>query len=275
MSRNQSVSFSILGIFLILSACGGGGGGFSGDQAFGVLWDGSWDVDGSPGSNTTAIGISTDGGKFQLLLLEADEFDPDLLTPIVQISGTAVVDLDQVSGEGLAYTLQPGDSFPGGATVTEFSFMGTLSQRNSLEGSWVINPEQPADSQTGDFNFTYDSDHERDSSLALLNGSWLPFDFSGAPAGPAFNIMSGMVFRQTAACTSSATITVPDSKFNVYEWVADIQTTDAIPCPVAGQYSGLAALGDSGDAEPQLNDALAVLLSNANRAIPLLLLREP
>jgi hypothetical protein len=252
-------------VSLFLTACGGGGGGgSSGDQAFGGLWDGSWDVDGGQGGDT-ALGITTDNGQFQLLLLDATTQEAS-----IQISGTAVVDGTQVSGTGLAYTLQEGDTFPGGTTVTGFSFMGTLSQRNTLTGSWMIDA-----GQTGEFNFAYDADYERDSSLTLLNGSWLPFDFVGNQSGPAFNILDGDVFRQTPVCTSSGTITVPNPNVNVYAWNTTITTTDAIPCPLAGNYSGLATVGDTDEPGSEPNDAQVVLLTNPDRALSLLLLREP
>lgn len=268
MSVSRLVRSGLFSLVLLLSGCGGGGGGGgASNQAFGGLWDGDWFVDGGTGG-TTAIGITTDDGRFQLLLL-----DETTQEAFVQISGTAVVTGNQVSGEGLAYTLMAGDSFPGGSTLTEFSFTGTLSQRNTLMGTWEI-----AAGDSGDFDFVYDElQHERDASLPLLEGSWLPFDFSGLPAGPAFNIDSlGQVFRQTPVCTSNSTITIPDPKFNVYAWSATVaSTTSSIDCPVAGDYTGLGTLGDSEAPGSQPNDAQVVLLSNPERALPLLLLREP
>ncbi len=109
----------------------------------------------------------------------------------------------------------------------------------------------------------------------MLDGSWLPFNLLGDSAGPAFNINDGQVFRQTPACTSNATVTQVDSGFNVFMWEATITTTDQVECPVAGNYAGLAALGDSEDMVGPLNDSLVVLLSNDVRGLALLMLREP
>lgn len=248
-------------LMLMLSACGGGGGDGNAspaNQAFGGLWDGSWAVDGGGGAEL-AVAISTDGGKFQMLL-------PDLL---VQASGTVIVDGNRVSGTGFAYTSFLGDTFPDGSTVTALSFEGTLAQRSSLIGSWEI-----AAGDTGTFNFSYDPEYERNSSVPLLDGNWLPFNFLGDPAGPAFNILNGQVFRQTPACTSNSVISSPDPNFNVYEWAITISTIGTIPCPIEGEYEGLSTLGDSEEPGSLPNDLKVVLATNAENAIALLLFRE-
>lgn len=224
----------------------------------GGLWDGSWTVDGG-GEPEVAIAISTDAGEVQFAL-------PDLL---IQISGTAEVSGNQVTGSGLAFVPE-GDTFPDGSTVSGLTFEGTATERGKLSGNWVIDA-----GDSGTFDLNYDPLYERDVTVDMLDGSWLPFNLLGDSAGPAFNINDGQVFRQTPACTSNATVTQVDSGFNVFMWEATITTTDQVECPVAGNYAGLAALGDSEDMVGPLNDSLVVLLSNDVRGLALLMLREP
>jgi hypothetical protein len=228
------------------------------DQKFGGLWDGSWAVDGGA-EPEIAVAISNDAGEFQFLL-------PEL---VIQVSGTAVVNGSDVIGSGLAFVPE-GDSFPDGSTVTGFTFEGTLTERSILSGNWMIDA-----GDSGSFELNYDPIYERNVTVEALNGSWLPFTLLGDPAGPAFNINDGEVFRQTPICTSNASVTLADSGFDVFHWEATVTTTDQTECPVAGSYSGLATLGDSDENLGPLNDILLVLLNNDVRGLALLLVREP
>lgn len=228
------------------------------DQKFGGLWDGSWAVDGGA-EPESAVAISNDAGEFQFLL-------PELL---IQVSGTAVINGTDVIGSGLAFVPE-GDSFPDGSTVTGFTFEGTLAERSILNGNWMIDA-----GDSGTFELTYDPIHERDVTVEALNGSWLPFTLLGDPAGPAFNINNGQVFRQTPSCTSNASVALADSGFDTFSWDATITATNQTECPVAGSYTGLATLGDSDETLGPLNDLLLVLLNNDVRGLALLLVREP
>jgi len=247
-------------IFL-LSACGGGGGGGGGgtpapvgDQDFGGVWSGSWTVDGGPANEQQdVVGLSTDEGAFEFLLPELG----------IRASGTVVsIDGTTVQASGLAYTIEPGDSFPGGATITGFSFTGTLSERNQLTGEWSIDA-----GDTGSFDLQYDTVHQRGADLARVAGLWDWLDpFLNPIAGPFDIAADGTVFRQAGGCDFIGAISVPDPAYNVYEWNVTISDTTPGSCPLAGTTpsKGLAVLGDSDVSAGPLNDWLVVFTSREN-----------
>jgi Na+/H+ antiporter NhaC len=75
-----------------------------------------------------------------------------------------------------------------------------------------------------------------------------------------------VIFGQSALCTSTGTVTIPDPAFNVYAWNTAVSGG---ACPITGDYAGLGALGD--DVSP--NDSLIILASNSLRALLIALQR--
>ncbi len=187
MVRSARFAILVCGFLVLLTACGGGGGGSPAlveDQDFGGVWSGSWTVDGDPtNSQQDVVGVSTDAGAFEFLL---PEFGIRASGTVTSINGTAV------QASGLAYTTEPGDSFPGGATVTGFTFTGTLTQRNRLTGDWNIDA-----GDSGSFDLQYDTVHQRGADLTRVADLWDWLDpFMNPIPGP-FDIASdGTVFRQ-------------------------------------------------------------------------------
>lgn len=258
---------------LIISSCGGGGGGSAppADEASGGIWLGEWDT--GPGNDiSAAAAFSTDvdpdtgEARFSMLVYPA----------LVQIAGTLQVDGTSATGSGTAYTTVPGDSFPGGATRTGFSFTGTISEGQFVRGDWTIDA-----GDSGSFDLDYDAQHLRGADLARLDGLWTVCEFNVSdelcpnPMGT-FDILDGMIFRQTGDCTSMGTITIPDPQYNMYEWSATVTSNAPGSCFIEGDYSGLGALTDSEDESPvPLNDEFDVLVNSDRLAIPLLLILDP
>jgi hypothetical protein len=231
-------------------------------QAFGGLWDGTWEETGTPCNpaedicTEVALMISTDDGRFQLLL-------PELL---IQASGNVTVDGNTFTGTGLAYA----DEFPDGSTVNPLTISGTINEGVSIDGTWEI-----AAGDSGVFNLDYDPDHLRGSSQQIVAGLWSQFDFNGNLLAT-FDIDSdGAFFRQAGLCLSSGTVTVVDPDYSTYEWNAEIVDNGSLVCPIAGIYSGLATVGDSEEPEGSPNDLLLFLISNPERALSGLLVRLP
>ena len=249
---------------LTLASCGGGGGGGSvqptADQDFGGLWEGEWLVDGGPPGGEVAIAISTDDGRFEILLPEIG----------IRISGMLVsLDGRNVIGTGHAFTLAEGDTFPGGATVTGFDFSGEVDERATITGNWEIDA-----GDFGTFSFVYDDLHQRGAALETLAGLWVLVDpnLNPIPIG-IFDIdNAGNVFLENPACIFSGTVTIPDADYNVYEW--NVTVTDNLPniCQLAGASSGLAALGDQDEDNPApQNDLFLVLTSRGDATAAALL----
>jgi hypothetical protein len=252
----------------MLLSCGGGGDGggssvAAGDQASGGIWLGSWT--GPGGGEEAALAFSTDvdtdTGQARVNFF--------LLPSLIQIAGTAQVDGTLITGSGTAYTTVPGDSFPGGGTTTGVTFSGTLNERSTLEADWSIDA-----GESGSLSLEYDNQHTRGADLARLNGVWTLYDLDDNPMGT-FDIMDGMIFRQTAVCTSTGTIAIPDPQFNIYAWAATITSNTPGSCFIEGEYTGLGALSDSNDESPvPLNDEFDVLVNSDTRAFPLILVIE-
>ena len=249
----------------ILMSCGGGGdSAFVGNQASGGIWMGTWT--GPDGGIESALAFSTDidpdTGKAR--------FSMFLFPSRIQTAGTAQIDGTQISGTGTGYTTVTGDSFPGGETTTGITFTGTLHEGETLSGDWTIDS-----GESGSFSLVYDEQHLRGADLARLNGLWTLYNLDDMAIGT-FDILDGMIFRQTTDCTSMGTITIPDPQLNMYEWSATVTSNTPGSCFIEGNYTGLGALTDSDDESPTpLNDEFDVLVNSNTLAFPLLLVLEP
>jgi len=262
-SRITACCVVIISTTILLSCGGGGGSAPAGDQASGGIWLGIWT--GPGGGDEAALAFSTD--------VDTDtgqaRFSFFLFPSLIQVAGTVQVDGTRITGSGTAYTTVPGDSFPGGGTTTGLTFSGTLSERSMLQADWTIDA-----GESGTFSLDYDAQHTRGADLDRLNGLWTLFDLDNNPMGT-FDILDGVIFRQTADCTSMGTITIPDPQFNMYEWAATVTSNTPGSCFIEGEYTGLGALGDSDDQSPvPLNDEFDVLVNSDTLALPLLLLLE-
>jgi len=265
LARISACCAVVISTTMLLSCGGGGGGGYSapvGDQASGGIWLGTWT--GPGGGVETALAFSTD--------INADtgeaRFSAFIFPSLIQVAGTGQVDGTRITGSGTAYT-PPGDSFPGGGNTTGLTFTGTLSERSTLAADWTIDA-----GESGSFSLEYDPQHMRGADLDRLNGLWTLFNLDNNPIGT-FDILDGMIFRQTADCTSMGTITIPDPQFNIYEWAATVTSNTPGSCFIEGEFTGLGALTDSDDASPvPLNDEFDVLVNSDTIALPLMLVLD-
>jgi hypothetical protein len=219
-TRITTYFLALIATVLISSCGGGGGGGFAPrDEAAGGIWLGEWCTGTCPDQDgSAAFAFSTDvdtagEARFSMFVVPA----------LIQIAGTLEVDGTSVTGSGTAYTTVPGDTFPGGATTTGFVFTGTLSEGQFLRGDWTVDA-----GDSGSFDLDYDAQHLRGADLVRLEGLWTMCAIDDSPevcATPmgTFTIgADGMIFRQTENCTSMGWVTVPDARYNIYEWSATV-----------------------------------------------------
>jgi hypothetical protein len=248
--ENQK-NFSLLILCAVLGACGGGGGFGTttppleepppDDPVFGGVWAGLMTIDASLGSEECAA-LVTEDGQFRFFCA----FDP------IQLVGMQSNNSGAVVGSGLAISSLV---FLDGTTVTNLSMEGTLVEKDSFTGTWTT--DSPGDS--GSFEFFYDSEYERPSSLALLEGIWSGFDDLGNPTAT-FTIdnLGQFTGQNSFNCTSSGSFMILDARYNVYQVISTISG-----CAMAGQYSGLAAVGDIDNP----NDAIVLATDNGEQAI--------
>ncbi len=231
-------------LLVLFSSCGGSGSDsqvIPGDQDLGGFWTGTLSIDGVPGTQDL-IGISTDDGRFHFISADTE----------AQFVGTAQADGTSVTGSGTAYA-PPGSMWRDGSTVTTVTMSGTITERDSFAGSWSSGA-----GESGRFNFAYDPDYEKDSSLGLLAGDWCDDCFNPVVSFRIFQDGQFTGSNTLFGCTSSGRISIIDSRFNVYQ----IESTIA-GCAIAGDYTGLGALGDI----IQPNDFLVFFINNAQRAM--------
>ena len=245
----RSVIFALSLVFL--SACGGGGGGGGAgpvDQALGGLWFGTLSIDGVAGTQNF-VGMSTDDGRFRFISADTGG----------QFVGTVQADGTGVSGSGKGFA-PDGTTWRDGSTVTTATMTGTLRQRSSLSGSWSTGT-----GESGTFSFSYDTDYEKDSSLALLNGVWTVYDDNLNPFAT-FTIDANGQFsgQDVAGCVSLGQISIIDSRSNVYAISSTISG-----CALAGDYAGLGILGSIANPNDaflfSVNDDLRALLLGLER----------
>ena len=244
---------SLTALLTISGGCGGGGSSGGGSvvprqQTFGGLWVGTLSIDGIPGSQEL-VGISVDDGRFQFLSVDT----------LGQFAGTARLTGGSVSGSGKGFA-PPGTTWRDGTTVTNVTFSGVLVERRTFTGSWSTGT-----GESGSFDLAYDPDYGKDSALSLVAGVWTIYDDNLNPFAT-FTVDADGRFSASnrLGCNSSGRFTIIDSQFNVYGFESTIAS-----CPIAGEYAGLATLGDL----ERPNDVLLALANNDQRALLLALER--
>ncbi len=241
---------------LLFSACGGGGGGTTVppppppvDADPGGFWVGFVTY----GDQTVEdlVGITTSAGR--LTLISLDTFGPgdfDQYIGTLSVAGTAA------TGSGSAYAA-PGTTWSNGATVVDFDLSATIAERSTITGSWTT-----SSGESGSFELDYDTEYERDSSLALMQGIWYVYDDMLNPE-LVLTVESGGAFtaQDNLGCQSVGQVSIIDAGANVYDWSVVISD-----CAIAGDYAGLAVMGDS-DPPTSQNDIVLASLSNDLRAL--------
>ncbi|MDH5344702.1 MAG: hypothetical protein OEW59_02980 [Gammaproteobacteria bacterium] len=247
---------ALLAALLTFAACGGGSSSTPPppsppppppppvNEAMGGFWAGVLTFDMTQTSELF-VGLVSEDGRFSFISAESD----------IQFTGSQQVDVAHVVGSGLGYA-DPGATWLDMTPVTAVSTDGTVDERNTYSGIWST-----ASGESGSFDFFYDQEYERDSSLALLEGAWTAYDDMGVPVAT-FTIDAGGAFngQNVNGCVSSGTFSIIDPNYNAYSVDSTISN-----CFIAGDYFGLAAVGDIS----AVNDAIILTISNDDRAIVL------
>lgn len=249
---------------VFVAACSGGGGGGGSvnnpppvtppitDADPGGLWSGTASY--ADITFEELIAITTSDGRFALLSLET--FGPDT---VGQYIGTASVAGSELTGAGSAYAAA-GSTWDDGSTVLDISITATISERNTMAGSWTT-----SSGETVSFELDYDSSYEKDSSLALVEGTWYVYDDILNPT-LTLTVDPGGAFsaQNVQGCQSLGRASIIDAAFSVYDWAVTISG-----CGIAGDYVGVAVLGDVETDDPanSENNIILVSMSNDQRAL--------
>lgn len=229
---------------VVLTACGGGSSGGGGSSTTpppatpnadpGGIWYGF-------ASNTTlgetyeVVGVSIANGELRFIDSQG-----------VQYHGSM-----QVSGNSFSASFRAiaplGEYFVNGSTVLSGNMEGTISQRESLDGSY-----QMSSGERGTVSLLYDDLYQRPSQLSRLTGTWIDV------YNDTFGIDSmGRIFGQDSlGCVYSGTAATIDTRFNAYRLDLTVSSCGAVD----GIYAGLGVLQDwqtEGD-----NRLLTLQLSN-------------
>jgi len=189
------------------------------------------------------IAMVDENGRFRFVSVDS----------AVQMSGNFAIAGNTLTGDGTAFA-DAGVVWLDSNSATPVTIEGTISSRSEMSGTWVT-----AAGELGTFEFFYDPTfYERASPLGLLAGSWIAYDENLNPQVTITIAEDGsFVGQNTLGCNSMGQFAVIDAGFNLYE----VQST-ITDCALAGEYIGLAFLGDL--LEP--NDALILANDNGSRA---------
>lgn len=253
IKKSSAMAFACLA----MAACSGGGGGAPASPSSspppnppvppaepspGGLWAGVISFDGSQTSELF-VALSTDDGRFRFISAESN----------VHFIGTQVVDVNRIVGAGLGFA-DTGSTWQDSSAVTDTTTDATLIEKDSFSGSW-----NTASGESGVFDFFYDAEYERASSLSVLEGLWTAYDGFGSPSATFSIDAQGQFTGQNASgCTSTGQISIIDDRYNLYDVASTISN-----CFIAGDYTGMAAVGDL----VSTNDAIVLSISNSARAI--------
>lgn len=256
-SRN---TLFLLLVFALLNACSGGGGG----QAPGVsppddnsppavaklggFWFGDMTIDSAQGTEECGA-LITEDGQFRFLCIFTD----------LQLAGMSSRDMNTLSGAGLAFSSLV---FLDGSFVQDVAVEATLIAETSLTGTWTT----PA-GDSGSFDMIYDTEYEKPSSLALLEGVWQGTDELGNP-NATFTIdnLGSFTASNNNGCNSSGMFLLLDSDYNIYQMDSTI-----VGCAIAGNYSGMALVFE----DVVANDSILFSINDDQRAFLVELQRLP
>jgi hypothetical protein len=255
----------VISILLSLTACGGGGSSSNGggnpintvppstpaDADFGGLWSGTFAH--ADQTFEDIVALTAADGSFVFVSL--DTFGPGTYG---QYSGTASIDVGQVTGTGQAYAAA-GSTWSDGSSVAAVALTADVVEHSSMTGSLNAGA-----ATSGTFELEYDPNYERASSLDLLTGVWYVYnDLLNPIATFTFEPDGSFLGQSVSGCQSSGSASIIDATRNLYAWDVTI-----INCPIAGTYAGLGALGDAPTDDPATsqNNVFVVAMSNGVRA---------
>ena len=253
---NTHKRFMITCLALALAGCGGGGSGDSPAPNSPPPPPPPAPTDALPGGHwfgTVTNDLHAVTEEYIAMVDENGRFRFASVDSAVQMSGNFVIVGDTLAGDGTAFA-DAGVFWLDSSSATPVTIEGTISSRREMSGTWTT-----VAGELGTFEFFYDpSYYERASPVDFLAGSWVAYDELMNPQATVTIAADGsFVGQDTLGCNSMGQFAVIDAGFNLYE----VQSTIA-DCALAGDYTGLALLGDL--VEP--NDALILANDNGSRA---------
>lgn len=249
---NASRGFLLACVVGIVGGCSGGSGGSPAPAPLpppppaDALPGGHW-----VGTVTNEFNAVTE--EYVALVDENGRFRFVSVDSAVQMSGNFAVVGNDLAGDGTAFA-DAGVFWLDASSATAVTMEGTIAERSEMSGTWTT-----VAGEFGSFEFFYDPTfYERASPVALLAGSWIAYDESLNPEAT-FTIAADGSFtaQNTSGCNSTGQFAEIDPDFNLYEMQSVIAD-----CPLAGDYVGLAFLGDL--LAP--NDVLVFAFDNGSRA---------
>lgn len=241
---NKFLAIVLLFFAFNIASCGGGGGGegtpppITNESASGI-WEGTFF------SNVTkhthqVIGIITETGEARFIVDSRGQY-----------SGNINVSGDVVTGTLRAYA-PIGYIFPDGSIVGNVSVTGKVKTKVSLSVTYA------GVGDSGSFTLIYNSRYERDSSLALISGTWAMSD-AGYILTFTVNDNGTFTGSDSDGCVYNGTVSIINADYNAYRMNLVVSSCGIFN----GSYSGLATVSDY--ASP--SDTLIFGVSNQNLSV--------
>ncbi|HSG96363.1 MAG TPA: hypothetical protein VLA11_00025 [Woeseiaceae bacterium] len=243
----------ILSVFLLASCGGSGGGGGSTtpppspppeSDSPGGIWLGTL-TSSVLNQVEEIVGVITETGQARFVSLDGGQ----------QFFGQISMDGDTASGTLRAVSLVGGE-FADGSSSGNINIEATVSERNTIEGTFVGVGDE------GTFSVAFDTLYDLDSSLLAVQGHWtapesifkiLVPGFGSAPLGARVDAFGGIDAADLDGCDYSGSVGILDAQFNVYSVTLVVSSCAAWD----GQYSGFGVFDNS--TEP--TDALLIAVA--------------
>lgn len=228
-SRKVNMPFALLGLLVITTGCGGGGGGIATGPIEitppeqvdpGGIWIGTVE---SPDLGN-AVGISTSAGELRFV----DERNVSFAAQVQQIGY-------DFADPNASLFAAPGSVFSNGSTVVHGPVQAAIYEQEAI-GMDVL-----ADADEGlIFQARYSTIHRRNSSLTRVSDTWRD------ESDNTYTIdANGYIFGQNArGCVYDGQISLIDTDYNVYRVEMNTSSCEEHD----GSFSGLGALFDNAEA---------------------------
>ena len=262
----------VLLLFGGLSACGGGGSSAPpspppppppppppASESPAGIWEGTFT---STVFNQVeqVLGVATAPGDIRFISIESGS----------QFFGQVIVSGNAISGTLRAVSLA-GGQFAGGPASGTVNIEGTLSERNSISGTFIGVGDE------GTFSLTFNNLYDRDSSILKVQDHWsaqetvfkvlLP-GLGAAPIGFAIQDTGDFAGADTDGCDYAGSISILDPDFNIYAAALTVSSCEQLN----GQYTGYGVLSDTLQADDTITVAVSTnevsITGLISRAVP-------
>ncbi|MDX1517311.1 MAG: hypothetical protein R3288_10750 [Woeseiaceae bacterium] len=169
---------------------------------------------------------------------------------IAGLTGTLQVSANgDVTGTGTIYA-PPGETLPDGDTLAPLTIgSGTATTDTSLD--FVLDAAGTRNTITT----VFDTEFNRGSSLATVEGTYTMFDIFGDPSSFVIDAAGAISAQSNSGCVGAGQVTIIDAADNVYDVNLDLSSCGALN----GTYDGLGITGD----ENAMNDEFVFGVFNA------------